>query len=212
MPTCRCWPGRMRRCHGIRPGRGRAGRPGQPSACCAKTGTSRRRQASEASSRRSPLDRAAARLLEPTACPDPLMVRQVPRRSPIKPMQTPSSADSNSAWSAPGSAARSAASRTRSNERQDAREDPAELAPAPRIDEPSNSLHRVPQRFRRPDQVLCRRRFDIKRGADSRDDLAARFGWQISKRVPVHGHRLCTPRCIRAHPAAIRAARLSQIS
>jgi hypothetical protein len=34
----------------------------------------------------------------------------------------------------------------RLNERQDAREDVAELAPAPRIDEPSSSLHRVPHR------------------------------------------------------------------
>src|SRR5581483_3254088 len=51
----------------------------------------------------------------------------------------------------PGSATRSAASRTRPDERQDAGEDIAELAPAPRIDEPPGPLHRIPQRLRRPD-------------------------------------------------------------
>jgi hypothetical protein len=80
-----------------------------------------------------------------------------------------------------------APSRTRPNERQDAREDVAELAPAPRIDEPPGSLHRVPERLRRSNQVLCSRCFNIKCGAHFRDDLAARAGWQISKRVPVHG-------------------------
>src|SRR5262249_40185992 len=62
----------------------------------------------------------------------------------------------------------SAANRTRPNERQDAREDVAELAPAPRIYEPSSSLHRVPQRLRRPNQVLCSRCFNIKCGAHLR--------------------------------------------
>jgi hypothetical protein len=75
----------------------------------------------------------------------------------------------------------SAANRTRPNERQDAREDVAELASAPRIDEPPSSLHRVPERLRRPNQVLCSRCFNIKYGAHLRDDLAARVGWQISK-------------------------------
>jgi hypothetical protein len=74
----------------------------------------------------------------------------------------------------------SAASRTRLHERQDAREHVAEFSPAPRIDEPSGSLHRVPQGFRRPNQVLRRDRFDIKHGAHLGDDLTARVGWQIS--------------------------------
>ena len=75
----------------------------------------------------------------------------------------------------------SVANRTRPNERQDAREDVAELASAPRIDEPPSSPHRVPERLCRPDQVLCSRCFNIKYGAHLSDDLAARVGWQISK-------------------------------
>jgi hypothetical protein len=53
--------------------------------------------------------------------------------------------------------------------------------PAPRIDEPSSSLHRVPERLRRSNQVLCSRCVNIKYGAHLHDDLAARAGWQISK-------------------------------
>ena len=68
---------------------------------------------------------------------------------------------------------RSAANRTRLNERQDVREDVAELAPAPRIDEPPSSLHRVPQRLRRPNQVLCSRCFNIKCGTPPRRSLGA---------------------------------------
>jgi hypothetical protein len=75
----------------------------------------------------------------------------------------------------------SAVNRTQPNERQDAGEDVAELASAPRIDEPPSSLHRVPERLRRPNQVLRSRCFNIKYGAHLRDDLAARVGWQISK-------------------------------
>jgi hypothetical protein len=75
----------------------------------------------------------------------------------------------------------SAANRTRPNERQDTREDVAELASAPRINEPPSSLHRVPERLCRPNQVLCSRCFNIKYGAHLRDDLAARVGRQISK-------------------------------
>ena len=72
---------------------------------------------------------------------------------------------------------RSAANRTRPNERQDAREDVAELVPAPRIDKPPSSLHRVPERFRRPNQILCSCCFSINYGAHLRDDLTARAGW-----------------------------------
>ena len=75
----------------------------------------------------------------------------------------------------------SAANRTLPNKRQDAWEDVAELASAPRIDEPSNPLHCVPERLRRLNQVLCGRCFNIKYCAHFRDDLAARVGWQISK-------------------------------
>jgi hypothetical protein len=97
----------------------------------------------------------------------------------------------------------SAAHRTRPNERQDAREDVAELAPAPRVDEPPGSLHRVLEGLRGPNQVLGSRCFNIKHRAHLRDDLAARVGWQISKRATVHGQTLCPSCCIRPHLAPL---------
>jgi hypothetical protein len=65
--------------------------------------------------------------------------------SPTTPIQTGSFADPDSPrHGRRPDLPRSAANRTRLDERQDAREDVAELAPAPRIDEPPSSLHRVP--------------------------------------------------------------------
>jgi isoleucyl-tRNA synthetase len=45
-------------------------------------------------------------------------------------------------------------------------------------------------------------------GSLTRDDLAARVGWQISKRVPVHGQTLFASCCIRPHlPRSMTTAR-----
>ena len=42
-------------------------------------------------------------------------------------------------------------------------------------------------------QVLRSRCLNFKYGAHIRDDLAAVAGWQVSKRVPVHGQTLRPP-------------------
>jgi hypothetical protein len=75
----------------------------------------------------------------------------------------------------------------------------AELASAPAVDEPSSALHRVPQRHRRTNQVLCGRRIDFKHAAYRRDDLAAGDCRHDVERVSVHGRTLYLPRC--SHPA-----------
>jgi len=62
------------------------------------------------------------------------------------------------------------------DEPQDAGEDVAELPTAPRVDKTSGPLHRVPERFRRPDEVLRDPFLDAKNGDDVGNHLATRVG------------------------------------
>ena len=67
----------------------------------------------------------------------------------------------------------------------------AELAAAPRVNQAPGSLHRVPQRFCRPDEILCGVGLNVQYGTHLRDDLMQVTGWQITKRFPFHDRTLC---------------------
>ena len=72
------------------------------------------------------------------------------------------------------------------NERDHSWQEMGELATSPRVDQTSRTLHRVPQGFGGPSEVLSNRLIHVEFFLQRRNDLATRVQRKVVQRVAVH--------------------------